>query len=71
MGGTINLKGLLSVIASERPVTINLFNNANSLLIISFVKDGYEALEDTLELADVKKIIFKNVNALDIYIDVA
>lgn len=66
----IDLKGLLSVIVSEKPITINLYNNASKLLIISFVKDGYEALEDTLEASEVKQIIFKNLNTLDVYIDV-
>lgn len=67
----IDLKGLLSVLVSEKPVTVNLYNNASKLLIISFVKDGYEALEDTLEASEVKQITFKNLTTLDVYIDVA
>ena len=66
----IDLKGLLSVIVSEKPITINLYNNASKLLIISFVKDGYEALQDDLEQSEVKQITFRNLNTLDVYIDV-
>jgi len=66
----INLKGLLSVLVSEKPITINLYNNASKLLIISFIKDGYEALQDDLEQSEVKQIIFKNMNTIDVYIEV-
>ena len=66
----IDLKGLLSTIVSEKPLTINLFNNTSKFLIISFVKDGYEALQDDLEQSEVKQITFKNLTTLDVYIDV-
>lgn len=64
----INLKGLLSTIVSEKSITVNLYNNETNLLIITFVKDGYPALEDDLESSEVKKIVIKNTNTLDIYI---
>lgn len=66
----INLKGLLSTIVSEKSITVNLYNNETNLLIITFVKDGYPALEDDLESSEVKKIVIKNTNTLDIYINV-
>ena len=64
----ITLGGFLSVLESAKPVTINLYKE-NELLIITFIKDGYEALEDELEAASVKKIVLKNINTIDVTIE--
>ena len=66
----ITLGGFLSVLESDKPVTINLYNNSTNLLIITFIKDGYAALEDALEADEVKRIIIRNLNTLDVYINV-
>lgn len=66
----ITLGGFLSVLESDKPVTINLYNNSTNLLIITFIKDGYAALEDALEADEVKRIIIKNLNTLDVYVNV-
>ena len=65
----ITLKGLLSVIESTKPITINLFNK-NNILLITFGHPGYNALEDTLEDAEITKIKFNNLNNIDITLDV-
>lgn len=64
----IDLKGLLTVIESTKPITINLFNE-EGLLIITFVKEGFPALEDILEADEVTKVVIKSLNQLDITID--
>ncbi len=66
----ITLGGFLSVLESDKPVTINLYNNSTNLLIITFIKDGYAALEDALEADEVKRIIIRNLNTLDVYINI-
>lgn len=65
----ITLNGFLSVLESTKPITINLYNQ-NNLLIITFIKDGYEALEDELETAVIQKINLKNLNTIDITVEV-
>lgn len=64
----INLKGLLSVIVSEKPITINLFNEKN-LLLITFIQPGYKMLEDIYEEDPVTRIEIKNLSTLNITID--
>ncbi len=64
----IDLKGLLSVIVSEKPITINLFNEKN-LLLITFVLPGYPYLEDVYEEDPVTRIEIKNLSTLNITID--
>lgn len=64
----ITLGGFLSVLESVKPVTINLYKE-NELLIITFIKDGYEALQDELEAASVKKIVLKNINTIDVTVE--
>lgn len=64
----ITLGGLLSVIESTKPITVNLYDQ-NELLIITFILDGYAALEDALEGDPVLKITIKNLTTLDIQID--
>lgn len=67
MDNPITLGGFLSVLESTKPITINLYKE-DELLIITFIKDGYEALEDELEAATVKKIVLKNLNTIDVTI---
>ena len=64
----ITLGGFLSVLEGAKPITINLYNE-NNLLLISFIKDGYTSLEDVLEQDPVTKITIKNLQTLDIIID--
>ena len=65
---TITLGGFLSVLEGVKPITINLFNEEN-LLIITFIKDGFNALEDILEADPVLKITIKNLQTIDVVID--
>ena len=64
----ITLKGLLSVIQSEKDITINLFDE-NDLLIITFLMNGYSALEDVLEADEVIKIEFPKMNTINVTIN--
>lgn len=66
----ITLGGFLSVLESTKPITINLYKE-DELLIITFIKDGYTALEDQYEAATVKKIILKSLNTIDVTIETA
>ena len=63
----ISLGGLLSTIVSTKPITVNLFRG--ELLLITFILDGYQALEDEIEAATVTKIEIKNLSTLNITID--
>ena len=65
----ITLGGFLAALEAAKPITINLFDQ-DSLLRITFIKDGYEALQDDLEASEVKKIVLKNMNTLDVYIEI-
>ena len=64
----ITLKGLLSVIESDKDIKVNLFNE-ESLLLITFVLKGYECLDDFLEDDEVTKIEIVNNTTLNITID--
>ena len=64
----ITLEGLLSVIESTKPITINLYNEEN-LLLITFVMSGYDCLDDFLCDDEVKKVKIVNLNTLDVTID--
>lgn len=64
----IILEGLLSVIESEKPVTINLYDEKD-LLLIKFELPGYKSLDDFLEDDEVTKIKINNLYNLDVYID--
>lgn len=68
MDNPITLGGFLSVLESTKPITINLMSE-EGLLIITFIKDGYAALEDELEAATVIKIALKNMNTFDVTIE--
>ena len=66
--GEITLRGLLKVITSTKPITVNLFDQ-NDLLLITFVLAGYPCLEDILEEDEVTKIEIVNMQTLNITID--
>lgn len=64
----ITLKGLLSVIESDKDIKVNLFNEQD-LLLITFILKGYEYLDDFLEDDEVIKIEIVNNTTLNITID--
>ena len=64
----ITLGGFLAVLESAKPITINLYDQ-NELLLITFIKDGYNALDDFLCDDSILKITIKNMQTLDITID--
>ena len=64
----ITLKGLLSTIKTEKPITINLFDQ-NDLLLITFELAGYPALEDDLESSEVTEITFPKYNVINVKIN--
>ncbi len=65
----ITLRGFLQVLESSKPVTINLYDKDTELLIITFLHPGYTALEDEIELAEISKIVVKNLYTFDVYIN--
>jgi len=65
---SITLGGLLKVIDSEKPITINLYDE-NDLLLITFKHPGYECLDDFLCADEITKIVIKNLYTIDITID--
>ena len=65
---SITLEGLLSVIESVKPITINLYDE-NNLLLITFQLPGYKSLDDFLCDDEVTKIVLKNLYTIDVYID--
>lgn len=68
MESLITLKGLLQVIDSPKPITVNLLDE-NDLLIIKFELSGYAALEDQLEADEVILVKINNLYNLDIKIN--
>lgn len=64
----ITLKGLLSVIKSERIIKVNLYDT-EEILRISFDLPGYTALEDRLEESEVTGIEIVNMTTMNVYID--
>ena len=64
----ITLQGFLSVIKTTKPITINLFNETDALLI-TFELAGYDALDDFLADDEVIKIEFKTINTINVTID--
>ena len=64
----ITLKGLLSVITSDKEITVNLFSE-EGLLLITFILNGYECLDDFLEDDEVTKIEFPKYNTINVTID--
>jgi len=61
----ITLSGLLSVIESQKVITVNLFDE-NNLLLITFNLPGYACLDDALEAREVASIKINNVTNIDI-----
>ena len=61
----ITLAGLLSVIESQKVITVNLFDE-NDLLLITFNLPGYACLEDALEEREVAKMKINNLTNIDI-----
>ena len=64
----ITLEGLLAVIAYTKPITVNLFDE-NDLLLITFVLAGYDCLDDFLMDDEVKKFEVVNMQTVNITID--
>ena len=64
----ITLGGLLSTIVSVKPITVNLYDQ-NELLLITFLLPGFAALEDVLEQDPVTKIEIVNMQTLNVTID--
>ena len=64
----ITLKGLLSVIKSERIIKVNLYDT-EEILRISFDLPGFAALEDKLEESEVTGIEIVNMTTMNVYID--
>ena len=64
----ITLKGLLQVIESSKPITINLLNE-NDLLLIKFELPGYNCLDNFLEDDEILSVKINNLYNLDIKID--
>ena len=65
---SITLGGLLKVIDSEKPITINLYDE-NDLLLITFNHLGYECLDNFLCDDEIIKVVIKNLYTLNITID--
>ena len=68
MDKSITLEGFLSVIHTNKNITINLFNENNDLLI-TFGLSGYPALDDFLCDDEITKIQFVSITNLNVYID--
>ena len=68
MNNIITLEGFLSVIKILKPITINLFNE-NDILLISFELAGYNAIDDFLMDDKIIKIEFKTINTINVTID--
>ena len=64
----MTLENLLKVIASDKDITINLFNE-NNLLLITFILKGHECLDDFLCNDEVIRIEIKTVNTINVTID--
>ena len=64
----IILEGLLSVIKTDKSITVNLYNESD-LLLITFILSGYEALDDFLMDDEVLELKFPKANTIDVCID--
>lgn len=64
----ITLQGLLETLTSTKPITINLFSE-KGLLLITFVKNGYDCLDDFLMDDEVTKIEIVNMTTVNVTID--
>lgn len=61
----MTLSELLSVIKSKKPITINLYDE-NDLLLISFGHLGYIHLDDDLENRKIQEIEIINLTNINI-----
>lgn len=61
----MTLESLLTAIRSTKSINVNLYDNAD-LLLISFVLPGFESLDPNLLSQEVKSIELPAVNALKI-----
>ena len=59
------LNGLLSIIKSEKIITVNLYNE-NDLLLITFHLPGYEHIEEDLLLREVAELKIINLNTINV-----
>jgi len=64
----ITLEGLLSVIKSVKPITVNLLNE-EGLEIITFILPGYKALDNFLEDDEVLEVELVNLGNIKVKID--
>ena len=64
----ITLEGLLSVIKSVKPITVNLLDQ-DGLEIITFILPGYKALDDFLEDDEVLEVELVNLGNIKVKID--
>ena len=64
----MTLENLLKVIASDKDITINLFNE-NNLLLITFILKGHKCLDDFLCNDEIIRIEIKTVNTINVTID--
>ena len=64
----ITLEGLLKVIKSDKDVTVNLYDE-NNLLLITFILNGYNCLDDFLMDDEVLSLKLVSLNKIDITID--
>lgn len=64
----ITLEGFLSVVKSDKTLTINLYDE-NDLLLITFGHPGYSALDDFLCDDEVLEISFPKNATINIKID--
>lgn len=64
----MELQGLLQAIVSPKPITVNLFNE-NDLLLITFGLPGYDCLDDFLLDDEVTKIEIVTLYNINVTID--
>lgn len=63
----MTLTELLSVIESQKVITVNLYD-AEELLLITFSLPGYLHLDDELEATEVDKIKINSITNIDVYL---
>ena len=61
----MTLQSLLEALRSEKKIYVNLYNNAN-LLLISFNLPGHSAVDPTLLAEDVKTVELPAINEIKI-----
>lgn len=63
----MTLTELLSVIESQKVITVNLYDS-EELLLITFSLPGYLHLDDELEATEVDKIKINSITNIDVYL---